>query len=71
MSTPVDMDLPGIKELTHEEAREFAEAEAQRLLGISMDEFIRRYDAGEYNEVYDTPGHWHIGHLEMLIDVVR
>ena len=43
---PVDDDR-GIDVLTPEEAREVFEADIRRLLGISGDEFLRRYDAGE------------------------
>ena len=71
MSTTVDLDLPPVKELSPEESRAFVEAEAQRLLGISMGEFIRRLDAGEYDDVIDTLGHWQIGYLEDLARVVR
>lgn len=71
MSTTVDYDLPPVKELTAEESRAFIESEAQRLLGIGIDEFIRRLDAGEYDEVLDAPGHRHLGYLEDLSHVVR
>lgn len=59
------------KVLTLDESRAFAEAEAQRLLGISIQEFIRRLDAGEYDDVIDVSGHWQIGYLEDLSRVVR
>lgn len=59
------------EDLTPEESRVFVEAEARRLLGFGIDEFIRRLDAGEYDDIIDVPGHWQIGHLEMLSRVVR
>ena len=37
-----------------EEARAFFESEIQRLLGMSGDEFLRRYDAGEYLDMEDS-----------------
>ena len=37
-----------VRFLDDDEAREDFDREAQRLLGISGDEFIRRYEAGEY-----------------------
>ena len=43
-----------------EEARAFFEREVQRLVGMSGDEFIRRYDAGEYAEIEDIPENWNI-----------
>ncbi len=56
---PID-DAPvaddrGYDELTPEEAREVFEADIRRLLGISGDEFLRRYDAGELVP-YDEEG---------------
>ena len=38
-----------------EEALAFFEREIQRLMGMSGEEFIRRYDAGEYNDLEDIP----------------
>lgn len=40
-------DDRGFDVLTPDEAREVFEADIRRLLGISGDEFRRRYDAGE------------------------
>lgn len=37
-----------------EEARAYFESEIQRLLGMSGDEFLRRYDAGEYLDMEDS-----------------
>lgn len=50
MSTHTDEKLPPIKELTQEEARELFDRQARAWLGISGEEFIRRYDAGEITE---------------------
>jgi hypothetical protein len=36
--------------LTEEEGRAMFDEEAQRLLGISGEEFVRRYDAGYYDD---------------------
>jgi hypothetical protein len=71
MSVTTEQAIEGVKELTREEGRALFEEEVQRLLGISGEEFLRRLDAGEYDDVYDTPGHWQIGHLEILSRVVR
>lgn len=38
-----------------EEALAYFEREIQRLLGMSGEEFIRRYDAGEYEGLEDIP----------------
>jgi hypothetical protein len=39
----------GIRYLNEEEAREYFDRDARRLLGISGEEFLRRLDAGEYD----------------------
>jgi hypothetical protein len=41
-------------ELTPEEERALQEHEAQKYLGISADEFVRRWHAGEYDGVDDS-----------------
>jgi hypothetical protein len=41
---------PTYRILTEEEGRALFEEEAQRLLGISGEEFVRRYDAGYYDD---------------------
>jgi len=46
--------------LSPEETRAWFERDAQALLGISGDGFLRRYDAGEYDEIFDDPDHRHV-----------
>jgi hypothetical protein len=50
MSTHTDEKLPPMKELTPEEMWEMFDRQAREWLGISGEEFIRRYDAGEITE---------------------
>jgi hypothetical protein len=71
MKAATETKPPKSLDLTPEEARDYFESEVQRLLGISGEEFLRRIDAGAYDDVIDKPGHWQIGHLEMLSSVVR
>jgi hypothetical protein len=40
-------------------------------MGISGEEFIRRWEAGVYWEVADQPGSRHIGRLIMMIPLAR
>lgn len=40
--------------LSSEEGRALFEREAQRILGLSSEEFLRRWDAGEYRNLPDT-----------------
>lgn len=40
-------------------------------MGMSGEEFLRRWDAGEYDEIADTEGHRHIMGLAFLIPFAR
>jgi hypothetical protein len=44
--------------LSTEEGRELFVREARRLLGISGDEFVRRWEAGDYRDLPDMPEAW-------------
>jgi hypothetical protein len=57
--------------LSPEEGRAFFDREARRVLGISGDEFLARLDAGEYDDIPDTPEGWPILRLSMLISFGR
>ena len=56
---------------TAEEGREIFDYQARKLMGMSGDEFLRRWDAGEYAEIADTAGHRHIMRLWGLMPFVR
>jgi hypothetical protein len=68
--TPERIDS-GIRFLDDDEAREDFDREAQRLLGISGDEFLRRYKAGEYANPKDDRELRAVMKLSMLRDLVR
>ena len=70
MSTHTDEKLPPIKELTREEAWELFDHQAQKWLGISGEEFIRRYDAGEISD-HDLDHNNDVITLVMKIPFVR
>lgn len=53
-------------ELTAEEGRAEFERHAQELLGISGDEFVRRWNAGVYDDVADDGEHPEIIFLAMF-----
>lgn len=38
---------PGVVELNRAEGRDLVDEEARRVLGVGVDEFLARYDAGE------------------------
>jgi hypothetical protein len=55
-----------VRFLSREEGRALFDQRARDLLGISGDEFLRRWDAGEYDAVADDPDHPEIMDLVML-----
>ena len=70
MATPIVDDevelLPPVVELNLEESRAFFDEKARQLLGISGEEFLRRWNAGEYVEIADEPGNSDLIYLAML-----
>jgi hypothetical protein len=71
MASTAPDTLPKVQWVTPEEGREIFDAEARRVMGMSGEEFIRRWDAGEYREIADTPGNLHIIGLAFLIPLAR
>lgn len=65
---PLNLDgIPGIIQLTAEEGRALFDRKAREALGISGEEFLRRWDAGEYRPVPDTREGRKIGRLVMML----
>lgn len=60
-----------IRWTTPDEGRDFFDVQARHLLGISGDEFLRRWDAGEYDELVDDSRHPEILRLAVLIPFAR
>ena len=61
-----DEMLPPVGELTPEEGRAFFDARAREWMGMSGEEFLRRLDAGEFDDIFDDPDHPEILDLFML-----
>lgn len=57
--------------LSPEEGRAMVDREARRCLGISGEELLRRWDAGEYRDIPDTPEGWKIMDVVTLIPFAR
>jgi hypothetical protein len=57
MAIPDDEPVPAVREVSRAEARAIFDAQSRKLLGLSGPEFLRRYDAGEFDAVLDTPEH--------------
>ena len=73
---PNDVDpdeMPGIEihYPSKEEAQQFFDAEAMKTLGISGDEFLRRWEAGEWQPVPDDTEVRKIAELSMMIPFAR
>jgi hypothetical protein len=71
MATVPERARNAVRFLDDDESHQFFDAQARRLIGMSGDEFIRRYDAGELNEVLDGPRHEAIAELVMLLPFGR
>jgi hypothetical protein len=56
-----------IELLSPAEARAVFDFQARQLLGLSGDEFLRRWCAGEFNNQFDRPGHENLTQLVMLM----
>ena len=69
--TPDLGTLPEIYEPTWEEGRALFDDEARRLLGISGEEFLRRLDAGEYDDIEEDEVGRKIVHLLISLPFVR
>lgn len=53
----VPPEIPGVRWLTKEEANALFDAEARQVMGMSGAEFLRRYDAGEFDDIPDDSEH--------------
>jgi hypothetical protein len=58
-----DDGMPPAYVVTPEEWDRQYEAAVRKYMNMSAEEFLRRWDAGEWHELYDKPGYWHIGYL--------
>lgn len=69
-ATVPDVDIP-VRYTTPEEGRALFDEQARKVMGMSGEEFLRRWDAGEYDEIADAPGYRHIMRLASLIPFAR
>jgi hypothetical protein len=63
--------IPGIDLVTPEEARTLFDQRARKLLHISGEEFLQRWDAGEYRPVRDDAEGRKVGELVMMMPFAR
>jgi len=64
-------EIEGIEFVTPEEGRVLFDREAQRTLGISGEEFLRRWDNGEYQPVPDDTEGRKIARMSMITSFAR
>jgi hypothetical protein len=57
--------------LDDEESHQLFDAEARRLMNMSGEEFLRRYDTGEFEAEMDGPRHSQLVQMVMLIPLAR
>ena len=60
-----------VEALSKAEGRAFFDAQAQKLMQMSGEEFLRRWDAGEFRDRVDHPDCPQLLHLVMLIPFGR
>jgi hypothetical protein len=59
--------VPGVAFVTDEEAFAMFDEAVQKYLRMSAEEFIERWNAGEYDEVFDKPGYEDLTYLAGFI----
>jgi hypothetical protein len=64
-------DLPPVYLMNTEQSHAFFDRIAREELGISREEFLRRYDAGEYDAILDDPDRTGVMHLVALLPFGR
>ncbi len=62
---------PPVIEVTVEEGRRMFDEAAQEWLGITGEEFLRRYDAGEYADLVESEDNRRIVDLYLMIPFAR
>jgi hypothetical protein len=63
--------MPPVYTVTPEQGRCLFDEAVRREMNISGEEFIQRWEAGEYWGIADEEGHRHIGDLIMMIPLAR
>ena len=61
-----DDGMPPAYVIARREGRRQYEAAVRKSMGMSSKEFLRRWDAGEWHELYDKPGHLYLVRLLMM-----
>jgi len=67
MAEIIDETETGIRWVSDEEAHAIFDAKARRLMGMSGEEFLRRYDAGEFADIHADGENRAFVSLELMI----
>ena len=67
MTDTVSQTEQGVHWLSDDEAHAIFDAEARDVMGMSGEEFLRRYDAGDFQDVHQDGENRAFVGLEMLI----
>ncbi len=67
MAETVEQTASSIRWLSDEEAHAIFDAEARCTVGMSGEEFLRRYDAGEFAHAHDDGENLDLMSLEFII----
>jgi hypothetical protein len=70
-ASAINGSIPGVHVTTDEEGRALFDRQAQKALSISGNEFLRRWDGGEYRHVRDNAEGRKVRRLAMLIPFAR
>lgn len=71
MTETVDRTESGVRWLSDDEAHALFDAEARAVMGMSGEEFLRRYDAGDSRDVHDDGEDIDFTEPELLIPFGR
>ena len=61
----------GWRILSPDEGRAFFDEASRNLLGISGEEFLRRWDAGDYRDLPDAPESSDVAYMAMMMPFAR
>jgi hypothetical protein len=71
MATTKREPIEGVQYISAAEAREIFDYQARKAMGMSGEEFLRRWDDGEFRELFDKRGHEELTSLVMMMGFGR
>ena len=69
MAHTAEQTEQGVHWIGDEEARAIFDAEARRVMGMSGAEFLRRYDAGEFDDRPDTSAEADLDYWGLVLSI--